>query len=162
MQTPATETPSTETVIPEGPTATVRVGETTFTRLGTAHVSKASALEVERLVESGGFDAVAIELDDGRYRSITDPDRYRKLDLFQVFREGKAGAMMANLALSAFQQRLAEQEGIEPGQEMRVAISSAKEAGLPLLLVDREIGTTLRRSEERRVGKGWTGTRYAG
>ena len=145
MQTPATETPSTETVIPEGPTATVRVGETTFTLLGTAHVSKASALEVERLVESGRFDAVAIELDDGRYRSITDPDRYRKLDLFQVFREGKAGAMMANLALSAFQQRLAEQEGIEPGQEMRVAISSAKEAGLPLLLVDREIGTTLRR-----------------
>src|SRR5690625_7836118 len=111
MQTPATETPSTETVMPEGPTAAVRVGETTFTLLGTAHVSKESALEVERLVESGRYDTVAIELDDGRYRSITDPDRYRKLDLFQVLREAKAGARMANPAFRAFQQRLAEQEG---------------------------------------------------
>src|SRR5690554_2983613 len=62
-----------------------------------------------------------------------------------MLREGKAGMLMANLALGAFQKRLADQVGIEPGQEMRVAISAADEAGLPLLLVDRDIGITLRR-----------------
>lgn len=51
----------------------------------------------------------------------------------------------ANLALGAFQQRMAEQFGIEPGAEMRVAIHDAQVAKLPVLLIDREIGTTLKR-----------------
>ena len=116
-----------------------------YTILGTAHVSKASADGVEHLIKTGEFDAVAIELDAGRHAALTDPDRWSKMDLFKVLREGKAGMMAANLALSAFQQRIADQFGIEPGQEMRVAIKAAKEANLPLLLVDREVGTTLRR-----------------
>lgn len=116
-----------------------------YTILGTAHVSKASADAVEHLIKSGEFDAVAIELDAGRHAALTDPDRWAKMDLFKVLREGKAGMMAANLALSAFQQRIADQFGIEPGQEMRVAIKAAKEASLPLLLIDREVGTTLRR-----------------
>jgi pheromone shutdown-related protein TraB len=116
-----------------------------YTILGTAHVSKSSADAVEHLIKTGEFDAVAIELDAGRHAALTDPDRWAKMDLFKVLREGKAGMMAANLALSAFQQRIADQFGIEPGQEMRVAIKAAKEANLPLLLVDREVGTTLRR-----------------
>lgn len=129
----------------EQPTTVVELGGTRFTLLGTAHVSRASAEEVERQVASGRYDAVAIELDPGRYAAITKPDRWAEMDLFQVFRQGKAGMMMANLALSAFQQRLADQFGIEPGQEMRVAISAAEQAGLPLLLIDRDIGLTLKR-----------------
>lgn len=117
----------------------------TYTLLGTAHVSRASADEVERLMATGDYDAVAIELDPGRFASITNPDNWAKTDLFKVLREGKAGMLMANLALSAFQQRLADQVGIEPGQEMRVAISAARKAQLPLLLIDRDIGITLRR-----------------
>ncbi len=136
--------------VPEGraaaePVRQVSSGGVNYTLLGTAHVSKQSAEEVERLLESGGFDAVAIELDAGRHGAITRPDSWAKLDLFKVLREGKAGMLMANLALGAFQQRLADQVGIEPGQEMRVAIRAAREAGLPVLLIDREIGVTLRR-----------------
>lgn len=127
------------------PTRIVDVGSTRFTILGTAHVSKVSADEVERLIATGAFDAVAIELDKNRFASLENPDQWQKMDLFQVIREGKAGMVAANLALGAFQQRIAEQFGIEPGQEMRVAISSAREASLPLLLIDRDIGITLRR-----------------
>lgn len=36
-------------------------------------------------------------------------------DLFQVFKEGKAGMVAASLALGAFQQRIADQSGIQPG-----------------------------------------------
>jgi pheromone shutdown-related protein TraB len=53
---------------------------------------------------------------------------------------------MANLALSAYQRRIAEQFGIEPGAEMRAAAVAAKERNLPLQLVDRDLATTLRRS----------------
>lgn len=127
------------------PLATVQVGDVRFTLLGTAHVSKTSADVVERLIASDRFDAVAIELDAGRYAAIDDADRWSKMDLFRVLREGKAGLLAVNLALSAFQQRLADQFGIEPGAEMRRAITVAKSRGLPLLLVDRDIGVTLRR-----------------
>ena len=116
-----------------------------YTILGTAHVSKTSAEAVKYLIESRQFDAVAIELDVARHSALTDPDRWGKMDLFKVLKEGKAGMMAANLALGAFQQRIADQFGIEPGQEMRVAIQSTKEANLPLLLIDRDISTTLRR-----------------
>lgn len=127
------------------PIEVLKRGGVRYTVLGTAHVSKASADAVQELIQTGEFDAVAIELDKNRYTSIANPDAIAQLDLFQVIREGRAGMIAANLALSAFQQRIAEQFNIEPGAEMRVAIKAAKEAGLPLLLVDRDIGITLRR-----------------
>lgn len=113
------------------PVAVVERGGVRYTLLGTAHVSKSSAATVTRLVESGRFDAVAIELDAGRYRSLSDPDAYSKMDLFKVLREGKAGMLAVNLALSAFQQRMAEQFGVEPGAEMKAAMQAAKAANLP-------------------------------
>lgn len=133
------------TAASNGPTRTVEAEGVVFTLLGTAHVSRASADEVRALVGSGEFDAVAVELDPSRHAALVDPDAMLRTDLFTVFRRGKAGAMAANLALGAFQQRLADQYGIEPGQEMRDAIAAADERGLPLWLVDRDIGLTLRR-----------------
>jgi pheromone shutdown-related protein TraB len=145
MHEPAPAAPATEETPTPQPTAVVETGGVQYTLLGTAHVSQSSAEEVERLIAGGEFDAVAVELDRDRHAAIVDPERWRKLDLFQVFRKGKAGAVMASLALGAFQQRLADQVGIQPGQEMRVAISAAERLDLPLLLVDRDIGITLRR-----------------
>lgn len=116
-----------------------------YTVLGTAHVSRSSAEAVTSLLDSGDYDAVAIELDEGRFATITDPDRWAKMDLFKVVRDGKAGMVAASLALGAFQQRLADQLGIEPGAEMRAAITAAERADLPVLLIDRDIGITLRR-----------------
>lgn len=127
------------------PVAVIEHRGVRFTLLGTAHVSRASAEVVDVMASSGAFDAVAIELDQGRYASITDSKGWQKVDLFKIIREGKAAMLAVNLALSAFQQRLADQFGIEPGAEMRAAIASAKAANLPLLLVDRDIGITLRR-----------------
>ena len=127
------------------PTEIVEVAGTKYTVLGTAHVSKASAEEVERLINTNEFDAVAVELDQSRYNNLVNPDSFAKMDLFKVFREGKAGMVAASLALGSFQQRIAEQFGIEPGAEMRMAVNLAQEKKFPLLLIDREIGITLRR-----------------
>ncbi|NNL95340.1 MAG: TraB/GumN family protein [Xanthomonadales bacterium] len=117
-----------------------------YTLLGTAHVSRASAEAVKELASSGEFDAVAVELCQARYDALTAERKWTDLDLYRIIREGKAGLVMANLALSAYQRRIAEQFGIEPGAEMRAATVAAKERDLPLQLVDRDLATTLRRS----------------
>jgi pheromone shutdown-related protein TraB len=127
------------------PYSTVTRDGTHYTILGTAHVSKTSADEVKRLIDSSVFDAVAIELDANRYATLAEPERWAKLDLFKVLKEGKAGVLASSLALGAFQQRLADQLGIRPGEEMRAAISEAKAKNLPLLLIDRDVGVTLKR-----------------
>jgi len=117
-----------------------------YTLIGTAHVSRASADAVRELAGSGEFDAIAVELCQARYDALTAERKWTDLDLFRVLREGKAGLVMANLALSAYQRRIADQFGIEPGAEMRAAAVAAKEHNLPLQLVDRDLATTLRRS----------------
>ena len=128
-----------------GPRKTVIYGDTRITLLGTAHVSAASAEEVSRELASGEYDACAVELCASRYDRVMGANQMADLDLFQVVRDGKAGMVAASLALSAYQQRLADQFGIEPGAEMRAACNDAKAADVPVLLIDREIGTTLRR-----------------
>ncbi|MEC4766303.1 TraB/GumN family protein [Halomonas sp. CUBES01] len=128
-----------------GPLKVITVGDTRYTLLGTAHVSVESADDVRQLIDSGGFDAVAIELCNARHHSMANPDAMGEQDLFQVFKQGKAGMVAASLALGAFQQRIAEQSGIQPGAEMRAAVESCQTHRLPLLLVDRDVGITLRR-----------------
>lgn len=132
-------------ILADQPYEQFTVNDQTFTVLGTAHVSRASAETVSALIATGEYDAVAIELDRGRYDNLTDNDAWAKMDLMQVVKSGKAGLLAVNLALSSYQQRIAEQFGIEPGAEMRAAITGAQEQRVPLLLIDREIGITLNR-----------------
>ena len=127
------------------PLIRLTLGDTRVTLLGTAHVSRASAETVARLIDTGDYDSVAIELCETRYKTVTDPNSLAKMDLFEVIRDGKATMIMASLALSAFQQRLADQFGIKPGQEMLVAIEKTRERGQEVELIDREIGATLKR-----------------
>ena len=128
-----------------GPLKTLTVGNTRYTLLGTAHVSAESADDVTKLIDTGAFDAVAIELCDARHHNMANPEAMGEQDLFQVFKQGKAGMVAASLALGAFQQRIADQSGIEPGAEMRAAVEQAQGRQLPLLLIDRDVGITLKR-----------------
>lgn len=128
-----------------GPLVRLESGDSEITLLGTAHVSRASAEQVDALIGTGAYDAIAVELCEGRYNSLVDPNALARMDLFEVLRKGKAAMVTANLALGAYQQRLAEQFDIRPGEEMRVAIERARAAGLPVLLIDREVGVTLKR-----------------
>ena len=117
-----------------------------YTLLGTAHVSRASVDAVEAALATGRYDTIAVELDAQRHRAMTDPDMLAKLDLFQILREGKTGLVAGNLALAAYQRRLAEQLGVEPGAELKAAAVGAEARGLRLSLIDRDVGTTLKRA----------------
>jgi len=127
------------------PRADLRIGDSRITLLGTAHVSRASAEQVKLMLESGEYDAIAVELCPSRYNALIDPDALARMDLFRVIRDGKASMVAASLALGAYQQRLAEQFDIEPGAEQRAAVEYARDNHRPVLLIDREIGVTLKR-----------------
>lgn len=129
----------------EQPIETVVINNCKITLLGTAHVSQASADAVKTLLTDDSFDAVAIELCPSRYNALIDPDSLAQMDLFSVIKSGKAAMVTASLALGSFQQKMADELGIEPGAEMKMAAQTAQDKHLPVLLIDRDVGTTLKR-----------------
>lgn len=131
------------------------MGEENITRLelndkeiiliGTAHVSKQSAEQVKSVIEAEMPDSVCVELDEQRYQAIINKDRWKDMDIFKVIKEKKATLLLMNLAISSFQKRMANQFGIQAGQEMIQGIESAKETGAQLVLADRNIQITFAR-----------------
>jgi pheromone shutdown-related protein TraB len=114
--------------------------------VGTAHVSRESIDEVQGIIRDEKPDMVCVELDAGRLASMTQQDSWEKLDLVKVFKEGKGFLLMANLVLSSFQRRLGQNMGVKPGDEMKAAIDTAAELGIPYSLCDREVQLTLKRA----------------
>ena len=116
-----------------------------FILIGTAHVSRQSAEQVKEVIERERPDSVCIELDAQRYQSVMESNKYKETDIFKVIKEKKASLLLMNLAISSFQNRLAKQFDIKPGQEMIQGIESAKETGAELVLADRNIQITFAR-----------------
>jgi pheromone shutdown-related protein TraB len=114
--------------------------------VGTAHVSRESIEEVRNIISEEKPDMVCVELDQGRYNAITKNDNWEKLDLSKVFKEGKGFLLIVNLVLASFQRRLGNELGVKPGEEMKAAVETARENGIPYSLCDREVHTTLRRA----------------
>src|SRR5690625_4100658 len=113
--------------------------------IGTAHVSRKSAELVEKVIQEEQPDSVCVELDQKRFESIQNKNKWRDMDIFKVIREKKTTLLLMNLAISSFQNRLAKQFGVKPGQEMIQGIESAEEVGAELILSDRDIQITFSR-----------------
>lgn len=113
--------------------------------IGTAHVSRRSTEEVREVIEAERPDSVCIELDDVRMRAIVDRDRWKNTDIFTIIKEKKTVALLMNLLISSFQRRLANQFGVQPGEEMIQGMKSAQEVGAELVLADRNIQVTFAR-----------------
>ncbi len=127
------------------PRRCVQVNGTEVVLLGTAHVSQRSVDDVREALSSEDYDAVAVELCEPRYQRLTGTDDWGDIDLFRIIRSGRTGMVAAQLALTAYQKRLADQLGVEPGAEMKTAIAEADAGGQALWLIDRNIGITLKR-----------------
>ncbi len=125
---------------------TISLNGRTITLLGTAHVSNESIKEVTDAIKEQKPDCVAIELDEKRSRSMTDPESYRKLDIIAVLKRKEGFLLLANLVLASFQKRLGKNVGVKPGDEMLAAMNTAAELGIPSVMVDRPIAVTLRRA----------------
>ena len=130
----------------EQPTREISRDGVDYVLLGTAHVSRASVTAVTEMADSGDYDAIAVELCPARHQALTKQQQWKEMDLYRIIREKKAGLVMANLALGAYQRRIAEQFGIEPGAELKAAADAAESHDIPLQLIDRDLATTLKRS----------------
>lgn len=113
--------------------------------VGTAHVSQKSVELVRQVIEEEQPDSVCIELDEKRYENIQNPKAWEETDIVQVIKSKRAGFMLANLALSSYQRKMAKKLGTTVGGEMLQGIASAKEHGAELVLADRDIQTTFLR-----------------
>jgi pheromone shutdown-related protein TraB len=113
--------------------------------VGTAHVSSESAAEVRRVVAEVSPDAIAIELDQGRYQAMTDGKSWEKTDITQIIKQKKVGFLLANILLSSYQDRIAKQMEVRVGEEMRTAIELSNTLNLKIECIDRDIQTTFLR-----------------
>ncbi len=114
--------------------------------IGTAHISKASKELVRETIETEKPDTVCVELDEGRAKSIQDPDRWKKTDLKEVIKKKQLATLIANLVLGSYQKRMGEQTGVKPGSELKEAVDVSTEKSIPVVLADRDIKITLKRT----------------
>ena len=117
--------------------------------LGTAHVSKKSSQDTATLIEKLKPSFIAVELDKARYNAILDTDEHKKwqdLDIYKAIKQGKAFLLIVQIILSNFQKKLAKEQGISPGEEMKTAILKAREHNIPIILADRKVEITLKRA----------------
>jgi pheromone shutdown-related protein TraB len=117
-----------------------------FVLVGTAHISQESVDTVREVIRHEEPDQVCVELDEERYRALRREQKFEDLDLLQVIKEGKLTFLLARLALTAFQKRMGDSTGVTPGAEMAAAADTAEEMGVPVVLADRNIRTTLLRA----------------
>ncbi|MCI7444799.1 MAG: TraB/GumN family protein [Solobacterium sp.] len=111
----------------------------------TAHVSKNSINDVKECIGEVKPDAICIELDEDRYKKISDPEKWSDTDIVKVIKEKKVGFLLVNLILASFQRRMAINMDSNSGGEMLEGIKQAKELNVPLVLADRPIKTTFSR-----------------
>ena len=112
-------------------------------------MSRESVEEVRRVIAEEKPDRVCVELDEGRYASISQGSSWQNLNIGKVIRQGKGFLLLANLVLSSFQRRLGKDLGVRPGEEMLAAVQASQELGIPFSLCDRNIQITLRRAWSR-------------
>ncbi len=113
--------------------------------IATAHISKESVALVKKVIEEERPDSVCIELDEDRYHNIKNPKAWEDMDIIKVIKSKRIGFLMANLALSSYQKKMARQLDTHVGGEMIQGIKSAEQLGANLVLADRKIQTTFLR-----------------
>jgi pheromone shutdown-related protein TraB len=114
--------------------------------VGTAHVSRESVEDVRKTIEMVRPDTVCVELDEGRYQNLTDLGRWKRTNIAEVIRKGKAMLLLSSLIMTAFQRRIGKKLGVMPGAELLEGVKAAKDVGAQLVLADRDIQTTLKRT----------------
>ncbi|ASJ08730.1 conjugal transfer protein TraB [Thermococcus siculi] len=106
--------------------------------IGTMHVSPKSREEVMRTILEERPHAVAVELDRTRFLAM---ESNREMTLEDALRFGRRG--LINYALAKVEEKLGEEFGMKPGEEMKAAISAAQALGVPLFLIDEDINVIL-------------------
>ncbi len=114
--------------------------------VGTAHISKESVELVKKTIIQENPDCVCVELDEKRYKAISQKEHFEHLDIKNIIKSKQLTTLMANLILSSYQKKLGEKIGVLPGSELIEATKTAEALGIPVKLCDRDVRTTLLRA----------------
>jgi pheromone shutdown-related protein TraB len=117
-----------------------------FIIVGTAHISRQSADLVREVITNEKPDRVCIELDEKRFKALSEKNRWENLDLKNLIKQKQLSTLIVNLVLSSYQKKLGEKLGVTPGTELLEAANTAKDFNLPIELCDREVRITLKRA----------------
>jgi len=124
----------------------IKLNEKEITLVGTAHISKESALEVERIIEQEKPENVCVELCQARYDAISQRQGWQEMDIIKLIRGKRASLLLAQWIVAAYQRKIAKKLGIRPGEEMIRAINKAREVGASVILADRSIRVSMLRT----------------
>lgn len=111
--------------------------------IGTAHVSQQSVDEVRTAIQEYHPDVVAIELDPSRYAALRKQARDPSVN--DVLEVKNFNSLLVQWLLAYLQRKIGFDVGVEPGAEMKAAITEAEAHNIPVALVDRDIRVTLLR-----------------
>lgn len=114
--------------------------------VGTAHVSRESIGLVRETIEKEKPDMVGVELCPKRLMQLRQGDKWGDTSIGDIISKGNVYLFLANLLLGNMQRKIGNSLGVKPGEEMLVAAQIAGEQKLPVALLDRDIGITLKRA----------------
>lgn len=124
----------------------VQVDDREFIVIGTAHISQESTDLVKKVIEEEHPDCVCVELDEQRYKTLSEARRWESLDIKEVIRQKQLLTLLVNLVLASYQKRLGQELGVTPGTELLEATKVAHAMEIPVALCDRDVRITLRRA----------------
>ena len=114
-----------------------------LTIVGTSHIAKQSMDEVKKAIENEKPDIVALELDRKRLYALMHGKK-GKIRLYDIKRVGFKGFIFSLIGAWA-ERKLGEIVSVEPGSEMKEAISLARKNKIRIALIDQDIEVTLQK-----------------
>ena len=110
--------------------------------VGTNHISNQSKQEIKKEFSEYMPDIIAVELDLNRYKALKNKEK-QKLSLSAIKTIGLTGYLFALIG-RIVQNKLGKIMNVQPGEEMFLATTLAKQNKLKLFLIDQDIRVTLR------------------
>ena len=74
--------------------------------IGTAHISQNSADLVREVISNEKPDVVCVELDQQRYKALSERKRWEELDLKQLIKEKQLSTLFISILLASYQKKL--------------------------------------------------------
>lgn len=124
----------------------VHLNGTTFTLLGTVHVSPVSANTVKKELRSGKYDAVAIELCEKRAKVFKDKTPRPTFSWWKSFRQRGFKATLLSNALSNLYKAFEINHGLDSGGEFKAAMNVSEARKIPCILIDQDAEITAQRA----------------
>jgi len=124
----------------------IKLGDREFYIIGTAHISKKSADLVREVIEKEKPDTVCVELDEKRFKALSEQKKWENLDLKKLIKDKQLATLLINILLASYQKKMGEKLGVTPGIELLEAVNVAKKNNHPISLCDRDIRITLKRA----------------